>query len=156
MSFDLFVHDRLVAVRLRSLDAETSRAITRLVLGHHDRLGEPLIFVMIIGTDCPMPGPDARRQLAADQTRLHDCCCDARAVVLGRELRQSLVRSLVAGFAMLPGSVRPRIHGSIAEFLEQLEQGAELDPCWLRGRMIEAGLLSPREARWLPESQLAT
>lgn len=156
MNFTPFVHDRLVIARLHRADVATSQAIARLVEERHEQLGDPVILILIIGTDCPMPEPPARRQLAEDQARLRPCCQDVRALVLGSDLRQSLVSSLVAGFAMLPGRPRPGIDGSLDELNTALEASCSVDPSWVRTQLIDTGLLTAREAGVRPVDQLVT
>jgi hypothetical protein len=158
MNFTAFVHDRLVIARLHRADIATSQAIARLVEDQHQRLGdgEGVTLILIIGTDCPMPEPAARRQLAEDQARLHRCCADMRTLILGGEMRQSLVRSLVAGFAMLPSRPRPTIDGSLDELGSALERSCGLEPSWLRTQLIDAGLLTTREVGARPVDQLVT
>lgn len=158
MHFDAFVQNHLVIVRLRCPDVETSRGIARLVIDHHRQLQRELVFVLIIGTDCPMPEPDARRQLARDQARLEPCCASTRTVILGGELRQTLARSLVTGFSMLPGRSRPQLDASIDEMLTALEHSVGTDPSWLRSRLINEGLICAREADWplIPPSPTPT
>ena len=152
MSFDPYVHERLIVIRLRHPSAETSAAMAKLIARRHRTLGAPLMFVLIIGTDCPMPEPDARRQLAADQAALGERCFCTRTVILGPQMRQGLVRSLVTGFSMLPGRARPTIDGSIAELLEGVESTLGIDPGWLGAELIDEGLVTPQEAEWRPEA----
>jgi len=148
LSFDYFVHDRLFVVRLRHPDSEASREAAELAARHQREIQRALCFVLIIGRDCTMPAPEARRQLAEDQTRLGSICAQMRTVVLGRELRQALVRSVVTGFAMLPGRVRPKIDGSIPELFDALEADLDVDRHWLEAELIAARVIDEREARW--------
>ena len=148
LSFDYFVHGALFVVRLRQPDSEASREAAELAARHHAELRRPLLFALIIGTDCTMPAPEARRQLAEDQARLGSICTAFHTVVLGRELRQALVRSLVTGFSMLPGRPRPKLEGSIPELLDVVESEIGLDRDWLEAELISAHLIDEREAQW--------
>lgn len=44
--------------------------MAQLVARRHRQIAEPLMFALIIGRDCPMPEPKARRELAAAQAEL--------------------------------------------------------------------------------------
>ena len=148
LRFDLFVHGCLFIVRLRAVDSDASRRVAELVEAHAAELSQPLVLVLIIGTDCPTPASEAKRQLAAEQQRLGPLCSELRAVILGRELRQALVRSLVTGFAMLPGGPRLELDGCIPEMLTALHQSVALDREWLEDELINAGVITQREASW--------
>lgn len=147
MHFKSFVHERVLIIRWVEPSVEGARELSRMVERCHAAANARLFFASIVGAKCPTPSSDTREAMRVEHDRVGDMLVDSRTVVLGRSIRQSLMRSVLLNISLLNGRAPRRfvIDGSTDELGEAARRALGVDPTWLLQRLLDVGVLEADE-----------
>ena len=153
-NYDLFISKELFVVRWREPTEDSARALAPDIERQHLAVGVPLLFVIVIGPDCPPPSRKTAEIMLRHHERIYDLTQTIRAVVLSGSLRQTVMRSvmtamtLAAGLRGQPFAVDKTIQDLARVVQQMLGQDAEQ----LVRAMVENGIVSAEEAGLLAAS----
>ncbi|WP_052546151.1 hypothetical protein [Enhygromyxa salina] len=102
-SYELFVDRELFVVRWRNPTEEGAHALALEVEKQHREIGVPLVFVFVVGSDCPPPSKQTAEVMLRRHERVYDITQTVRAVVLGGSLRQTVMRSVMTAMTLAAG-----------------------------------------------------
>lgn len=147
MYFKSFVHGRILIIRWLDPSVAGSAELAKLIERCHVAADGPLFFASIVGAACPTPSSEAREAMRAGHESVADRLTDSRTVILGRSIRQSLMRSVLLNIALLAGRDVKRfvIDGSAEDMAAAAQAALGVDPTWLLQRLIDAGMLEHTE-----------
>lgn len=155
MYFKSFVHERILIIRWLDPSVAGAAELSRLVERCHAAAGGPLFFASIVGASCPTPNGEAREAMRIEHESVADRLTDSRTVILGRSIRQSLMRSVLLNISLLAGRDVKRfvIDGAAEDMAAAAQSVLGVDAAWLLRRLIEVGLLERDElTRPLPSA----
>lgn len=144
---DLLIDRELAVVRWRRPTAEASRRLLGLLERHHREVGLPLFFAVIVGPECPPPDGPAREAFLRGHDHLYECCRTVRMVVIGSNLRQTVMRSVITAMTLAAG-LRGKaftVDKSVRDMVGVAEQTLHRDADEIIGKLIAGGLVSREE-----------
>lgn len=147
-NYCFFSHGRYAAIRWEHPTPAAAGRITELVESVHEQQNEQLFFTPIIDPTTTPPDGATREVLMRDYDRVYECAVALRLVILGSSFRETVMRSVLAGVTLAAG-LRGKgfaVDKSIPDMIKIAEQTLKIDGEDLITRMIEAELVSAKEA----------
>jgi hypothetical protein len=143
----MLIDGELVVVRWRRPTVASARGLHPVIERHYQQLGAPLFFAAIVGPDCPPPDHPTREALLRGHDRLFECCRTIRLVVIGDNLRQRVMRSVITAMTLAAG-LRGKaftVDKTVRDMVGVAEQtlGRDLDE--IVGKLLAAGLATVEE-----------
>ncbi len=147
MNYQRFIEGQTFVVRWREPTVEAAGRLADELERLHERLGEPLMLAILIGPDCPPPDARTSEALLEGHDRIYDCCIGVRMVFIGGSIRQTLMRSVMAGITLATG-LRGKgfaVDKSVAALAKVIQSATRLWPIDLVRGLEQAGMLEPDE-----------
>lgn len=144
---DLLIDRELFVVRWRNPTVASARALSPLMERHHHEIGAPLFFAPIVGPDCPPPDLATREALLRGHDRVYDCCQAVRMVVIGNDLRQTIMRSVITAMTLAAG-LRGKafnVDKSVRDMVAVAERALGRDPEDIISKLLAHGLVTAEE-----------
>lgn len=144
---DLLIDRELLVVRWRNPSTAAARALGTLMERHHHEIAAPLFFAAIVGPDCPPPDNPTREALLRGHDRVYDCCRTVRMVVIGSNIRQTVMRSVITAMTLAAGlrgkafNVDKTVRGMVAIAEQSLARDAEE----IVAKLLRQGLVTADE-----------
>ncbi len=147
MHFKSFAHERILIIRWTEPSVAGARELSKLIERSHAAVNDRLFFASIVGAKCPTPSSETREAMRVEHERVSDLMIDSRTVILGRSIRQSLMRSVLLNISLLNGRQPRRFmtDGTAEEFAAVAHSTVGVDPNWLLRQLLDAGVLEPDE-----------
>jgi hypothetical protein len=144
---DLLIDHELVVVRWRRPTIASARGLHPQLERHHHQIGAPLFFAAIVGADCPPPDHPTREALLRGHDRIYECCRSIRMVVLGTNLRQTVMRSVITAMTLAAG-LRGKafsVDKTIRDMVAVAGQTLDRDPSQIMEKLLAAGVATSEE-----------
>lgn len=145
--FDLLIDRELLVVRWRNPTVAAARELSSLMERHYHDIAAPLFFAAIVGSDCPPPDNPTREALLRGHDRIYDCCRTVRMVVIGNNVRQTVMRSVITAMTLAAG-LRGKafsVDKSVRDMVEVAQQSLGRDPERMLAKLLAAGLVTGDE-----------
>ncbi|PRQ07079.1 hypothetical protein [Enhygromyxa salina] len=146
--YELFVDRELFVVRWRDPTDAGARGLAVEVERQHRVVGIPLVFVFVIGPDCPPPSKQTAELMLRHHERIYDITQTVRALVLGGSLRQTVMRSVLTAMTLAAG-LRGQpfaVDKTTADLARVVQQMLGRDADQLVQAMIANGIVTAAEA----------
>jgi hypothetical protein len=144
---DLLIDSELVVVRWRRPTIASARGLQLVLERHHQEIGAPLFFAAIVGPDCPPPDNATREALLRGHDRVYECCRTIRMVVIGNNLRQTVMRSVITAMTLAAG-LRGKaftVDKTVRDMVGVAAQTLGRDAAELVGKLLAAGVATVEE-----------
>lgn len=144
---DLLIDRELVVVRWRRPTIASARGLHPALERHHQQISAPLFFAAIVGPDCPPPDNATREALLRGHDRLYECCRTIRMVVLGHNLRQTVMRSVITAMTLAAG-LRGKaftVDKTVRDMVGVAEQTLGRDADEIISKLLAAGVATIEE-----------
>lgn len=142
-AYQQYKDGKLFIVRWRRPTTDAAQKLAEEVLGHSQRIGQPLLLGVIIGPDCAVPDAATREALLRGHDQVYDSCSSIRMVFLGGTLRQTAMRSVVTGM-VIAVSMRGKgveVERSAVGLASSVGELLGTNPHMLLDNLVAAGIL---------------
>ncbi|MFV8755728.1 hypothetical protein ACNOYE_34690 [Nannocystaceae bacterium ST9] len=145
--FKSFAHERVLVIRWVVPSIAGAGELSKLIERCHAAVNERIFFAAIVGAKCPTPSSEAREAMRVEHERVSELLIDSRTVILGRSIRQSLMRSVLLNISLINGRQPRRFatDGTAEEFAAVAHSSVGVDPNWLLRQLLDVGVLEAEE-----------
>lgn len=146
--YNVFIDSELFVVRWRDPNLAGTMDLSQEIEAHHRKIGVPLLFVFMIGVDCPPPSKQNAEIMLRQYEGIYDLTQNVRAVVLSGSLRQTVMRSVMTAMTLAAG-LRGQpfaVDRTVEDLALVIQQKLGCDAHQLRKQMVANGIVTAKEA----------